>query len=85
MSIHKVTDTRTVVINDTEALDDLRKLHGLPPYDGGSNICRDDGYYARSLEKKHGLPLDALERAVGFSAELQRWESARQLFMRGGA
>ena len=83
MSIHKVTETKTVVINDAEALDDLRKLQGLPPYDGDGNICRGDGYFARSLEKKYGMDLEALKRAVGFNAELDRWKQARAGFMAG--
>lgn len=42
--------------------DALRMLYGLPPHDAGSNICRDDGYYAQSLEKQYGI--EALKKAV---------------------
>ena len=81
MSIHKVSETKTVAINDAEARDDLRKLHGLPPYDGGGNPCYGDGYFARSLVEKYGMELDKLKMVVGFNAELVRWKQARAGFM----
>ena len=28
---------------------DMKCLHGIPPYDGGSNIVRGDGYFANDL------------------------------------
>jgi len=53
------------MVNKATAADDLRKLFGHKPYDGASNICREDGYFAASLEKKHGMTVEALSRLVG--------------------
>ena len=61
-------------------VDDLKMLRGLPPYDTGSNICRGDGYFARSLEKKYGKTIEELAREVNFGAISARWEAARRLF-----
>ena len=40
--------------------DDLAKLAGRPPYDGPSNIVCGDGYFAKSLEEKHGADMATL-------------------------
>jgi hypothetical protein len=39
---------------------DIMKLLGLPPYDGASNICKNDAYYAKWLEQKYGKDVDKL-------------------------
>ena len=43
------------------AEDQLRKLHGLPPYDGPSNYLRADGYFAASIDKE--FPKEEIRRA----------------------
>lgn len=59
-TIHKLS------INDEyEANKDLDKLEGKPPYDGGSNICRGDGYFYNSIEKKFGMTIPELRKALG--------------------
>jgi hypothetical protein len=45
--------------------DDLSKLFGLPPYDKPNNICRDDAYYAKSLEEKWGKSIKELKKDCG--------------------
>ena len=47
-----------------QKIDDLKKLDGKAPYDGGSNICRDDAYFAHSLESKYGKSIKELRREV---------------------
>ncbi len=47
-----------------EITDDLKKLDGKPPYNGGSNICRDDTYFALSLEKKYGSSILELRKEI---------------------
>lgn len=37
-----------------EALDDIKKLKGEPPYDGGSNYLRGDHLFAESIRRKYG-------------------------------
>lgn len=51
--------------------DDLAKLDGRPPYDTGSNICRSDAYFARSLEKKYGGTIEEFRKMVPNSGGLQ--------------
>lgn len=51
-------------INKSEAIDDLKKLDGDPPYDTPSNISRNDAYFGKSLEKKYGMPLEELRKEV---------------------
>lgn len=48
-------------MNMKELRKDLGMLFGWPPYDGPENICRADGYFANSLEKKYGKPIEELE------------------------
>ena len=48
-------------------LDSLAMLHGRAPYDGPSNICRDDGYYGLSLEREFGVTIGEMEREVGWA------------------
>jgi hypothetical protein len=48
----------------TGLVDDLAKLDGKPPYDGPENICRNDAYYEKALEKKYGVPVQTLRRLI---------------------
>lgn len=34
--------------------DDAKKLIGVPPFDGGENIVRGDGYFAKGCAREHG-------------------------------
>ncbi len=60
-----------------EAAEDLRKLEGLPPYDGGGNICRNDGYFANDIERRWGMPIHELRKVTGITLEERRWRNAR--------
>lgn len=64
-----------------KCVDDLKKLNGLPPYDGGSNFVRNDGWFARSIEQDYDRATrDEAEKLI---AELSReWQAARARFMR---
>ena len=44
---------------------DLAILDGIPPWDDPSNLCRNDSYYAKSLEQKYGKKLDELRKIAG--------------------
>ncbi len=44
--------------------DDLKKLDGKPPYDGPSNICLNDTYFAKAIEVEYGAPLLQLRKHV---------------------
>lgn len=48
-----------------EIRDDLAKLNGEPPYNTPSNICWNDAYFGKSLERKYGATIDELQRIVG--------------------
>lgn len=78
-----VTVTTTIRLTDAQkarAIQQLSKLDGIPPYDGGSNIVRGDGYFAKSIEAEYGLPLNLLCRASGYDKVKARWESIRASF-----
>lgn len=64
-----------------EATEELKKLFGIPPYDGASNICCGDGYFAKSLVQKYGMSIDQLESEVEFKPIRARWEKARKDFI----
>ena len=51
-------------IDWTEAETDLKKLRGLPPYDGPSNICRGDAYFAMGIEKRYGMSISKLDKLI---------------------
>jgi len=42
----------------------LDKLDGKPPYDTPSNHCYGDSYYAKSLEREYGAPIEELRKKV---------------------
>jgi hypothetical protein len=74
--------TFSVVITGTtahEAVDDLKRLYGLPPFDG-FNPCEGDNYYAKSLTEKYGMSIDKLIEAVDFKSLMVRWNRARAAF-----
>lgn len=66
--------------NKQEAIDDLKRLNGLPPYDG-FNPCCGDGYFAASLIKKYRMSIAQLEKAVGFAKIVAQWKAVRTAFI----
>lgn len=51
----------------TKLKDDLKRLDGKPPYDGPENICRNDAYFAKAMEREYGKPLKELRKIAGRS------------------
>ena len=43
-----------------EFVKDMSKLEGLPPFE--SSPCRNDKFYAKSLERKYGRSIDDLKK-----------------------
>lgn len=72
----EVITTKEVDVNQGEVVDDLKKLNGIPPYDG-FNPCHNDGWFAKSLVKKYGVDISVLEKAVGFSKIRNAWDAKR--------
>ena len=50
--------------NIKTAKDMLAQLNGDHPYNRPDNICYGDGYFRKSIEKKFGMPIDELEKAI---------------------
>ena len=42
--------------------DDLKRLDGKPPYNELSNSCWNDAYFAKSIEKEYGRPIEELRK-----------------------
>ncbi len=61
-----------------EAIDDLKKLYGVTPYDGSENISKADGYFAKSLERKYEMTIEQLKEEVNFDEIYGRWIRTRQ-------
>jgi hypothetical protein len=53
------------MLNVEKARDQLKKLYGYPPYDTGSNICRNDAYFGCAIEREHGKTVEELEKITG--------------------
>jgi hypothetical protein len=63
------------------ALFDLRKLYGLPPYDGADNPCRADGYFAKGIERD--TPPAILAHAKeAIAKEKDDWEAFRRRYIK---
>lgn len=60
-----------------KAVDDLKKLNGDPPYDGGSNIVRNDGYFAISLERKYRMSIVKLGEWSGYDEVAKKIKALR--------
>ena len=60
-----------------EALDDLKKLKGLPPYDNWSNICYGDGYFAQSIVSRFGMSISELEKETGLDKREKKYRKAK--------
>ena len=73
----EVTMTVKKRINKRQAIKDLKILNGMPPYDDAGSFCRGDGYFAKSLVKKYGVPIDQLEKLVGFDEVRDKWHNLR--------
>lgn len=44
-------------MSNSEFEKDIMKFLGLPPYNTPSNICMNDAYFGKEIEKKYGRPL----------------------------
>lgn len=80
IAVPNKTNTATKSIDRIKVIDDLKKLNGLPPYDG-FNPCAGDGYFAMSIQKEHGMTIAELEEAVGFTKLVADWERLRAGFV----
>lgn len=74
------TKTGQVSIDKRKAIDDLKKLNSLPPYDG-FNPCGGDGYFALAMTKEYGMSIEDLEKAVGFKELVDQWRAMRTTFL----
>jgi hypothetical protein len=46
--------------------DDLKKLHGLPPYDGDGNIVKGDSYFAACIRRNYSAAdIERVKRELG--------------------
>ena len=64
-----------------KALKELKMLNGLPPYDGGDNICLGDAYFGRSI-RHYGMTTEELGEACGFDKIYEEWEKQRESFIK---
>lgn len=64
------------------AIGQLKKLDGLPPYDGGDNICKGDGYFANSIGLEFGMSIAELSKKSGYDKIKRRWESTHKRFLK---
>jgi hypothetical protein len=63
------------------ALIQLRKFHGLPPYDNSGNFCRYDGFFFNDLERQ--TPHEIFERAkTAVAEEVADWNKFRQRYIK---
>lgn len=69
------TYVKTVTIDRKAAIDDLKKLNGLPPYDT-FNPCCGDGVFMKSLEEKYGMSITLLEQATDFKKLCTAWHNS---------
>jgi len=76
----EITVKSTVNLDRRAVLDDLKKLNGLPPYNG-FNPCAYDGYFAAALVKKYNLSINELAKAVNFEKVLKDWKRAQDAFL----
>lgn len=65
-----------------KAIDDLKKLDGLPPYDDRSNTCLNDELFAKSLVTKYGMELARLRKASGYDILYRQWRDVRNSFIK---
>ena len=64
-----------------QALESLKKLHGIPPYDGPNNPVKGDGLFSKSLEKKYNCSLFELAYETGFAKIHNDWFKIRKQFI----
>lgn len=49
----KVIEEREIEVPD-QCIEDAKKMIGAPPYHGGSNVVRGDGYFQNACVNKYG-------------------------------
>ncbi len=56
-----------------EAIDDLKKLYGIAPYDVDTNPNKANHYFAKALEQKYDMTIEQLKIEVRFDEIYGRW------------
>jgi len=64
-----ITTTRTVRLSESQKAEARQMLVDLNGDRGGFSIVQGDGYFAKSIEQKFGLPLDVLAEVSGYNAK----------------
>jgi hypothetical protein len=59
-----------------EAWNKLLMYHGIPPYDGGSNPCQYDGYFANSIVRDFGMSIGELEHELKLDKAFSKYRRA---------
>ena len=80
LGLKQYTASFVVSFDRLKAIDDLKKLNGLPPYDG-FNPCEGDGYFALAMTKEYGMSIEELEKAVDFKKLVDAWKASRAAFL----
>jgi len=66
--------------DDVEAcVKDLKKLYGLPPYDEASNYVRNDGYFARAIQRDY-FPDTYIAARDRVNKMQEEWNTKRRQF-----
>lgn len=60
-----------------ELIKKLKMLHGLPPYNGGGNICQGDGYFANSIDRDYGAAMVEAAMVLVIQPMLREWRQAQ--------
>jgi hypothetical protein len=74
----KAIDTLFKKDKTDEITTDLKRLHGIPPFEG--NPAAFDGLYAQSLTEKYGVTIGQLEKSVSFDKIIDRWNKVKATF-----
>lgn len=78
-----ITETRTIKMDESkkaEARADLVKLYNPT---GGFSLCANDGYFAKSIEQKYGMPLSTLAEVSGYNDHLKEYQRRKARAMAG--
>lgn len=77
------TVTETIRLTDSmksEACADLVRLWNPG---GGFSLCENDGYMAKSIEQKYGLPLHTLAEVSGYAEKKREFDRRKAQAMQG--
>lgn len=80
---YTILTIQTIKMSEEDKANARADLVKLNNPEGGFSLCAGDGYFAKSIVEKYGLPLHILEDVSGYTEHLKEYQRRKARAMAG--